>query len=49
MITEIEKAIKFLAAQIKDGVTADDALKCAQAALNLANCESVIQHTDSSK
>jgi len=33
----IEKAILFLASQIKDGVSADDALKYTQAALNLAN------------
>ena len=37
MEKKIEEAILFLAGQIKNGVTADDALKYTQASLNLAN------------
>ena len=36
----IEKAIQFLASKIVEGVSADDALKYTQAALNLANTKS---------
>lgn len=34
---KIEKAIEFLADKIKNNVSADEALKYTQAALNLAN------------
>lgn len=37
MDEKIVKAIEYLAEQIKEGVSADEALKYTQAALNLAN------------
>ena len=37
MEDEIERAILFLSRTIKDGVSADNALKFTQASLNLAN------------
>lgn len=37
MNEKILAAIDFLASKIKDGVTADEALKYTQAAVNLAN------------
>jgi len=43
MNTEIETAIKFLAEKIKDGVTAEEALKFTQASLNLAHTSNILK------
>lgn len=45
MSTEIENAIKALAARIDKDVKADDALKLTQAALNLAHTAEVLKQT----
>lgn len=42
MNEKILKAIEFLAGKIKDGVTADEALKYTQAAVNIANAGAVL-------
>ncbi len=42
MNTEIEKTVLFLASLIKDGVSANDALKYTQAAVNIANAGIVL-------
>lgn len=46
MNEEIEKVISFLAKRILDGVSADDAMKYAQAALNIANAGKVHKWPD---
>ena len=46
MKKEVEKAIENLVSEIKEGVDADKALKISQAALNLANCQSVMSSND---
>ena len=45
MEASIETAIKLLAKKIDDTVSGNDALKFTQAALNLAQTESTIEHT----
>jgi len=42
MEKELNRAIQFLSEKITEGVTADEALKYSQAALNLANTISEI-------
>ena len=44
MNAEIEKAIAFLAGKIKEGVTTDEAMKLAQAVLNIANARVALSH-----
>lgn len=45
MDTKIEKAIEFLAGKVSGGVTADEALKFTQAALNLAHVQATFANT----
>lgn len=45
MDDKIKEAIEFLASRIKEGVSADDALKYTQAALNLAHLGEVAAET----
>lgn len=49
MNTEINKAIKFLASQVKGGIAADVALKFTQSALNLAHTSAVLANTKRQK
>ena len=46
MKKEIETAVELLAKKITDEVTADEALKFTQAALNLAHTAQVVNHTE---
>jgi hypothetical protein len=42
---QVKEAIKFLAEKLNENLTADEALKYSQAALNLANCEAVTKNS----
>lgn len=43
MKEEVERAIKCLVSEIKEGVDADKILKISQAALNLANLKMAVE------